>query len=83
MILHLLQTFFFLACRILVEDGTGEAVVLCRNQQVREVLALDPEEWDVVQAHVRSRGFISIQPKESGSSPGGVSGLFILLRQSS
>ncbi|XP_015280021.1 PREDICTED: CST complex subunit CTC1-like [Gekko japonicus] len=57
--------------RILVEDGTGEAVVSCRNQQVREVLALSPKEWDVVQAHVRSKGFVCIRHNESGGGPGG------------
>ncbi|KAL8202536.1 UNVERIFIED_CONTAM: hypothetical protein K2H54_016579 [Gekko kuhli] len=57
--------------RILVEDGTGEAVVSCRNQQVREVLALSPKEWDVVQARVRSRGFVSIRHNEGGGGPGG------------
>ncbi|XP_048359755.1 CST complex subunit CTC1 [Sphaerodactylus townsendi] len=58
------------SARILVEDGTGEAAVLCRNQQVREVLALSPKEWDLVQAHVRSKGCVSIQHNDGGIRPG-------------
>ncbi|XP_077202026.1 CST complex subunit CTC1 isoform X2 [Paroedura picta] len=58
------------SARILVEDGTGEATVSCRNQQVREVLALSPKEWDVVQAHVRRKGFVRIRHNETGGGPG-------------
>ncbi|XP_060092784.1 CST complex subunit CTC1 [Heteronotia binoei] len=56
--------------RILVEDGTGEAVVSCRNQQVCGVLNLNPKEWDVVQAHVRRKGLVSLRHNESSGGPG-------------
>ncbi|XP_074856917.1 CST complex subunit CTC1 isoform X2 [Carettochelys insculpta] len=47
--------------KILVEDGTGEALVLCSNQQVVALLGLSPVEWKVVQSSVQSRGSIFIQ----------------------
>lgn len=63
-----------LACRILVEDGTGEALVQCRNQQVAAALGLNSAEWEAVQSCVQSRGSISIQL--GGTSAGtAVSGL--------
>ncbi|KAJ6658353.1 hypothetical protein lerEdw1_020625 [Lerista edwardsae] len=56
--------------RVLVEDGTCELVVSCKNQQVREVLGLSLQEWDVVQNHARTKGGIYIQHKEAGTGPG-------------
>lgn len=57
-----------------MEDGTGEAVVLCRNDHVAAVLGLSVLEWEAVQNCVRSRGSVCIQ---HGEAPGtGVSGLF-------
>ncbi|XP_053154821.1 CST complex subunit CTC1 isoform X2 [Hemicordylus capensis] len=58
------------SARILVEDGTSEFVVLCRNQQVREVLGLSPKEWDAVQDQARSKGRLDIQHKGAGAGPG-------------
>ncbi|XP_059576491.1 CST complex subunit CTC1 isoform X2 [Alligator mississippiensis] len=49
------------SARILVEDGTGEALVQCRNQQVAAALGLNSAEWEAVQSCVQSRGSISIQ----------------------
>ncbi|XP_019382891.1 PREDICTED: CST complex subunit CTC1 isoform X2 [Gavialis gangeticus] len=49
------------SARILVEDGTGEALVQCRNQQVVAALGLNSAEWEAVQSCVQSRGSISIQ----------------------
>uniref|UniRef100_A0A8C5X3U1 CST complex subunit CTC1 n=1 Tax=Malurus cyaneus samueli TaxID=2593467 RepID=A0A8C5X3U1_9PASS len=53
--------------RVLVEDGTGEAVVLCRNEHVAAVLGLSPLEWEAVQNCVQSRGSVYIQ---HGEAPG-------------
>ncbi|XP_044856987.1 CST complex subunit CTC1 isoform X3 [Mauremys mutica] len=49
------------SAKILVEDGTGEALVLCKNQQVAAVLGLSPVEWKAVQSNVQRRGSIFIQ----------------------
>ncbi|XP_054858640.1 CST complex subunit CTC1 [Eublepharis macularius] len=57
------------SARILVEDGTGEAVVLCRNHQVRDVLCLSPKDWDVVQKHVWRKGCVSIQHNDGSIGP--------------
>lgn len=60
--------------RVVVEDGTGEAVVLCRNEHVAMMLGLSLLEWEAVQNCVQSRGSVFIQ---HGEAPGtGVSGLF-------
>ncbi|NXL94369.1 CTC1 protein, partial [Alectura lathami] len=53
------------SARVLVEDGTGEAWVLCRNQHVAAVLGLSPLEWEAVQSCVQSRGSVSIQYGEA------------------
>lgn len=59
---------------MLVEDGTGEAVVLCRNEHVAAMLGLSLLQWEAVQNCVQSRGSVCIQ---HGEAPGtGVSGLF-------
>lgn len=52
---------------MLVEDGTGEAVVLCRNEHVAAVLGLSLLEWEAVQNCVQSRGSVCIQ---HGEAPG-------------
>ncbi|KAH0628614.1 hypothetical protein JD844_009972 [Phrynosoma platyrhinos] len=55
--------------RILVEDGTSEFVVLCKDQQVQKVLSLSPKEWDVIQHHVQSKGSVYVQPNSASSGP--------------
>ncbi|NWS88922.1 CTC1 protein, partial [Toxostoma redivivum] len=55
------------SARVLVEDGTGEAVVLCRNEHVAAVLGLSLLEWEAVQNCVQSRGNMCIQ---HGEAPG-------------
>ncbi|XP_063150685.1 CST complex subunit CTC1 [Candoia aspera] len=50
--------------KILVEDGTNEAVVFCKNQQVQQVLGLSPKEWEVLQNHIQIKGSICIQHNE-------------------
>ncbi|XP_010214626.1 PREDICTED: CST complex subunit CTC1 [Tinamus guttatus] len=53
------------SARVLVEDGTGEALVLCRNQHVAAVLGLGLLEWEALQNCVQSRGRVSIQHGEA------------------
>ncbi|KAM9245789.1 CST complex subunit CTC1 [Leptosomus discolor] len=53
------------SARVLVEDGTGEALVLCRNRHVAAMLGLSLLEWEVVQNCVQSRGSVSIQHGEA------------------
>uniref|UniRef100_A0A8C2U5X6 CST complex subunit CTC1 n=1 Tax=Coturnix japonica TaxID=93934 RepID=A0A8C2U5X6_COTJA len=53
------------SARVLVEDGTGEALVLCRNQHVAAVLGLSLLEWEAVQSCVQSRGSLFIQYGEA------------------
>ncbi|XP_056350661.1 CST complex subunit CTC1 isoform X1 [Oenanthe melanoleuca] len=55
------------SARVLVEDGTGEAVVLCRNEHVAEVLGLSLLEWEAAQNCVQSRGSVCIH---HGEAPG-------------
>ncbi|NXH98772.1 CTC1 protein, partial [Pachycephala philippinensis] len=55
------------SARVLVEDGTGEAVVLCRNEHVAAVLGLSLPEWEAVQNCVQSQGRVSFQ---HGEAPG-------------
>ncbi|KAM6474985.1 CST complex subunit CTC1 [Liasis olivaceus] len=50
--------------KILVEDGTSEVVVFCKNQQVQQMLGLSPKEWGVIQNHIRIKGNICIQHNE-------------------
>ncbi|NXX82471.1 CTC1 protein, partial [Urocolius indicus] len=54
--------------RVLVEDGTGEASVLCKNQDVAAVLGLSPPEWEVLQNCVQSRGRVYFQHGEAAGS---------------
>nr|XP_034996565.1 CST complex subunit CTC1 isoform X2 [Zootoca vivipara] len=56
--------------RIIVEDGTSEFVVVCKNQQVQKVLGLSTKEWDVLQNHVQNTGSIGIQHSEVTTAPG-------------
>uniref|UniRef100_A0A8C8B6D4 CST complex subunit CTC1 n=1 Tax=Otus sunia TaxID=257818 RepID=A0A8C8B6D4_9STRI len=51
--------------RVLVEDGTGEALVLCKNQHVGAMLGLSLLEWEALQNCVQSRGRVSIQHGEA------------------
>uniref|UniRef100_A0A8C6IXP0 CST complex subunit CTC1 n=1 Tax=Melopsittacus undulatus TaxID=13146 RepID=A0A8C6IXP0_MELUD len=53
------------SARVVVEDGTGEALVLCRNQHVAAMLGLSLLEWEVLQNCVQSRGSVSIQHGEA------------------
>ncbi|NXH11492.1 CTC1 protein, partial [Bucco capensis] len=53
------------SARVLVEDGTGEALVLCRNQHVAAMLGLSLGQWEAVQQCVQSRGTVSIQHGEA------------------
>nr|XP_041570408.1 CST complex subunit CTC1 isoform X2 [Taeniopygia guttata] len=55
------------SARVVVEDGTGEAVVLCRNEHVAMMLGLSLLEWEAVQNCVQSRGSVFIQ---HGEAPG-------------
>uniref|UniRef100_A0A8C8AYV1 CST complex subunit CTC1 n=1 Tax=Otus sunia TaxID=257818 RepID=A0A8C8AYV1_9STRI len=50
---------------VLVEDGTGEALVLCKNQHVGAMLGLSLLEWEALQNCVQSRGRVSIQHGEA------------------
>ncbi|PKU31001.1 cst complex subunit ctc1 [Limosa lapponica baueri] len=54
-----------LSNRVLVEDGTGEAFVLCRNQHVAAMLGLSLLEWEALQNCVQNRGRVSIQHGEA------------------
>ncbi|XP_069723006.1 CST complex subunit CTC1 [Phaenicophaeus curvirostris] len=53
------------SARVLVEDGTGEALVLCRNQHVAAILGLSLLDWEALQNCVQSRGSVSIQHEEA------------------
>ncbi|NXV73586.1 CTC1 protein, partial [Atlantisia rogersi] len=53
------------SARVLVEDGTGEAVVLCRNQHVAAMLGQSLLDWEALQNCVQSRGRVSIQHGEA------------------
>ncbi|XP_010119602.1 PREDICTED: CST complex subunit CTC1, partial [Chlamydotis macqueenii] len=53
------------SARVLVEDGTGEALVLCRNQHVAAMLGLSLLDWEALQNCVQSRGRVSIQHGEA------------------
>ncbi|KAM6309760.1 CST complex subunit CTC1 [Podargus strigoides] len=56
------------SARVVVEDGTGEALVLCRNQHVAAVLGLSLPEWEALQKCVQSRGRVSIQHGEAAGT---------------
>ncbi|XP_073090945.1 CST complex subunit CTC1 isoform X2 [Manis javanica] len=47
--------------RLLVEDGTAEAVVTCKNQHVAAALGLCPGEWTSLLECVRGPGRVALQ----------------------
>lgn len=47
--------------RLLVEDGTAEAVVTCRNHHVAAALGLCPSEWTALLEFVRGPGKVALQ----------------------
>ncbi|CAK6437681.1 unnamed protein product [Pipistrellus nathusii] len=47
--------------RLLVEDGTAEAVVTCRNHQVAAALGLCPSEWASLLELVKGPGKVALQ----------------------
>ncbi|XP_054242700.1 CST complex subunit CTC1 [Indicator indicator] len=53
------------SARVLVEDGTGEAFVLCRNQHVAAMLGLSLLEWEALLKCVQRRGSVCIQHGEA------------------
>ncbi|XP_063999461.1 CST complex subunit CTC1 isoform X2 [Pogoniulus pusillus] len=53
------------SARVLVEDGTGEALVLCRNQHVAAMLGLSLLEWEALLKCVQRRGSVLIQHGEA------------------
>lgn len=61
-------SFYFLSSspspappRLLVEDGTAEAVVTCRNHQVAAALGLCPSEWASLLEFVQGPGKVALQ----------------------
>uniref|UniRef100_F7B8L0 CST complex subunit CTC1 n=1 Tax=Ornithorhynchus anatinus TaxID=9258 RepID=F7B8L0_ORNAN len=55
--------------RLLVEDGTAEALVTCKDHQVAEALGLDPPEWQALQEMVKGPGKVAVQPAGPGARP--------------
>nr|XP_058139497.1 CST complex subunit CTC1 isoform X2 [Dasypus novemcinctus] len=55
--------------RLLVEDGTAEAVVTCRNQHVAAALGLCPSEWTSLLEFVRVPGRVALQFTGPGAHP--------------
>ncbi|XP_036624702.1 CST complex subunit CTC1 isoform X2 [Trichosurus vulpecula] len=55
--------------RLLVEDGTAEAVVTCTNQQVAVALGLSPAEWDSLLELVRVPGRVALHITRAGTQP--------------
>ncbi|XP_059989423.1 CST complex subunit CTC1 isoform X2 [Lagenorhynchus albirostris] len=55
--------------RLLVEDGTAEAVVTCRNHQVAAALGLCPSEWTSLLELVRGPGTVALQFTGPGAQP--------------
>ncbi|GAB1296273.1 CST complex subunit CTC1 [Apodemus speciosus] len=47
--------------RLLVEDGTAEATVICRNHHVAAALGLSPSEWSSILEHARGPGRVALQ----------------------
>ncbi|XP_037348233.1 CST complex subunit CTC1 isoform X2 [Talpa occidentalis] len=47
--------------RLLVEDGTAEAAVTCRNHHVAAALGLCPSEWTALLEFVRGPGRVALQ----------------------
>jgi hypothetical protein len=57
----LLREFCFPSLRLLVEDGTAEATVICRNHLVARALGLSPSEWSSILEHARGPGRVALQ----------------------
>ncbi|XP_036197834.1 CST complex subunit CTC1 [Myotis myotis] len=55
--------------RLLVEDGTAEAVVTCRNHHVAAALGLCPSEWTSLLELVRGPGKVALQFIGPGAQP--------------
>lgn len=55
--------------RLLVEDGTAEAVVTCRNHHVAAALGLCPSEWTSLLEFVRGPGKVALQFTGPGAQP--------------
>ncbi|XP_074081670.1 CST complex subunit CTC1 isoform X2 [Macrotis lagotis] len=55
--------------RLLVEDGTAEAVVTCTNQQVAVALGLGPTEWFSLMELVRVPGRVALHFTRAGAQP--------------
>ncbi|KAM5307416.1 CST complex subunit CTC1 isoform 2-T2 [Glossophaga mutica] len=55
--------------RLLVEDGTAEAVVTCRNHHVAAALGLCPSEWTSLLEFVRGPGKVALQFIGPGAQP--------------
>ncbi|XP_057632490.1 CST complex subunit CTC1 isoform X3 [Chionomys nivalis] len=53
--------------RLLVEDGTAEATVTCRNHHVAAALGLSPSEWTSVLECARGPGRVALQFKGPGA----------------
>ncbi|XP_038182848.1 CST complex subunit CTC1 isoform X4 [Arvicola amphibius] len=53
--------------RLLVEDGTAEATVTCKNHHVAAALGLSPSEWTSILECARGPGRVALQFKGSGA----------------
>ncbi|XP_048221743.1 CST complex subunit CTC1 isoform X2 [Perognathus longimembris pacificus] len=53
--------------RLLVEDGTAEAMVTCKNHHVAAALRLGPSEWTSLLESVREPGSVALQFRELGA----------------
>ncbi|XP_051036266.1 CST complex subunit CTC1 isoform X2 [Phodopus roborovskii] len=53
--------------RLLVEDGTAEATVSCRNHHVATALGLSPSQWTSVLEYARGPGRVALQFKGLGA----------------
>jgi hypothetical protein len=60
--LSLLWGFFLLPTpRLLVEDGTAEAMVTCKDHHVAAALGLGPSEWTSLLEFVRGPGRVALR----------------------
>lgn len=53
--------------RLLVEDGTAEAMVTCKNHHVTEALGLCPSEWTSLLESARGPGRVALQFTRPGA----------------
>lgn len=53
--------------RLLVEDGTAEATVTCRNHHVAAALGLSPSEWTSILECAQGPGRVALQFKGHGA----------------